>query len=373
MAQYGYGFSNIGTLILISYALICLFRRNVFLIHKPLLVFVLLISIIQITNMIIKGQLSATYFNLFLMPIISIFIIGASIGEINFQKLYRVYSIVGTIAMLIIYYQWVRLFLFDILPDPIKILPESTGAYYSWAQAEYRPSSLFSEPQAYASYILPLLIMSLHKKSYIFSLAILLSIIFSGSTAGIVLSGIVFTYYLFRINEQWIVKISFVVVFSILAYLSLNTNVFSSQQSKIRSIDYATDIRLAKGFQIFGTFNLEEMLFGIGNGPNGLIEYNLRHESELTSMNIFDLGDYVTSVSGVLIYYGIFAGFFYFWFFYKLFQQEDPKMRILLLVIIISSFGQTLLFNGFFLLFYITYFGICDKVSFNKNYLSVRF
>ena len=52
LAQYSYGFSSIGLIILIIYTVISLFSSSRLLIHKPLLIFVLFISFIQILNIV---------------------------------------------------------------------------------------------------------------------------------------------------------------------------------------------------------------------------------------------------------------------------------------------------------------------------------
>jgi len=371
LAQYGYGFSNVGTIILIIYTFFFIFKGKVLLFHKPLLYFVIIISIIQLTNMILSGHISLVDSNNFVFPILTLFILSAATSEVNTNRLYKVYSIVGIFALIILYYQWLMLYNYNILPTPIKLLPISTDTYHAWQSAYYRPSSLFSEPQGYASFMIPLLILSLNKRNIAFSLLIILSIILSGSTLGIFLSGIVLVYYLLHRKKYRTLTIPIIIFFSIIIYMQ-NTNVFSSQKSKIMAINYENDIRLVKGFQIYNSFNISEKLFGIGYGPNKVKNFNLQHRNQLLSNNIIDLGGYVTTISGILISYGIFAGMVFFWVIYRLYRYEDTSLRIFLIVILIASFGQTLLFNAVFLLYYIIYLGISDKSVFNKNFISVR-
>lgn len=321
--------------------------------------------------MVSNKNLSATDFNNLLFPILTFIILSAAISEVNPTSLYKVYSIVGIVALIILYIQWLMLFTNNILPTPIKLLPVSSDTYHAWQGAYYRPSSLFSEPQGYASYMLPLLIMSLNKKNIIFSLLIILSIIFSGSTTGIILSGVVLVYYLFHMKKHRALTIPIIGFFSIIIYMQ-STDVFSSQRSKIAAINYENDIRLVKGFQIFSIFNNTEKLLGIGYGPNKISEFNSYHRRQLLNKNIIDLGGYVTTVSGILISYGIIAGMIFFLVLYRMYKYEDTSLRIFLIVILIASFGQTLLFNAIFLFYYIIYLGISDKFVFNKNFISVR-
>jgi hypothetical protein len=368
LAQYSYGFSSIGIIILIIYTVISLVSSSRLLIHKPLLIFVLFISFIQILNMLLYGNLNSEDFNNFLNPIIMLFILSTAMLKVNYNNLYKAYVVVGVIAMTILFYQWFMLVIYNIMPSPVTFFPVSTDGFYSWQSEYYRPSSLFTEPQAYASYMIPLLLMSLYKDKILFSFLIILSILFSGSSLGIIFLLVISVTYLLKSKSRWSLKFAVMFFISILVFIFISTDIFSSQAAKILSIDLANNIRLVKGFQIYSTFNDLQMLFGIGEGPNILEIYNSKNSSELLMKNIFDLGAYVTTISGLLISYGIFSLILFFWVIYKMYCYEDPTKRIFLIIILFASFGQTILFNGFFLLYYITYLGICNKSIFNKNY-----
>ena len=173
LAQYGYGISSIGLIILIIYTVISLFVSSRLLIHKPLLIFVLFISFIQILNMLLYGNLNFEDFNNFLNPIIMLFILSTAMLKVNYNNLYKAYVVFGVIAMTIIFYQWFMLVIYNIIPSPVTIFPVISDGFYSWQSEYYRPSSLFTEPQAYASYMIPLLLMSLHKDKILFSFLII--------------------------------------------------------------------------------------------------------------------------------------------------------------------------------------------------------
>ena len=318
--------------------------------------------------MLLYGNLNSEDFNNFLNPIIMLFILSTVILKVNYNNLYKAYVVVGVIAMTILFYQWFMLVIYNIIPSPVTFFPVSTDGFYSWQSEYYRPTSLFTEPQAYASYMIPLLLMSLYKNKIKFSFLIILSILFSGSSLGIILLLVTSVMYLLKSKSRWSLKFAVMFFISILVFIFISSDIFSSQATKILSIDLANNIRLVKGFQIYSTFNDLQMLFGIGDGPNILEIYNSKNSSELLMKNIFDLGAYVTTISGLLISYGIFSLILFFWVIYKMYCYEDPTKRIFLIIILFASFGQTILFNGFFLLYYITYLGICNKSIFNKNY-----
>ena len=315
-----------------------------------------------------RGNLNIIDFNNLFNPILTFTIVCVSITKLNPDKFYKYYSFAGIIAMVLIFYQSYRLFKFGELPSPIKILPSSNAEiFYSWVEEYYRPTSIFTEPQAYASYFIPLLILSLNKNNLLFSLLIIVSILLSGSSTGILLIIILFFYYL---SSKFKFKLKIFIFFILLLGIAFatQTEIFERQISKIVSISFENDIRLIKGFQIFDSFNFLNKLIGIGEGPIVLKHYNETHANILLSKNINDLDSYVTTISGLLISYGIFSLFIFFSLFFMLFKNENPKYRNLLLIILIASFAQTLLFNGFFILYYAIYFSNSNKNQFNTNY-----
>lgn len=371
LAQYSYGVSNIGLFILIIHTIFCLITRSRLLIHKPLVIFVLFISAIQICNMALRGNLSLEDFNNLFNPILMILILSTALFKINYNNLYKVYAVFGFIAMIILFYQWFMMTMFGLIPSPVTLFPIESEGFYSWQNEYYRPSSLFTEPQAFASYMLPLLLMTLHRDKILFSFLIILSIIFSGSSLGIFLVLTVLIVYLIKLEKGWAIKIALSFLILSIVYVSISSDIFDSQIAKILSIDLSNNIRLVKGFQIISTFDGLQMFFGIGHGPKVLEAYNNLHFIELSHMDIFDLGPYVTTISGVLISYGVFSLIVFFVFTYRMYRYEDPTKRIFLLVIFVAAFGQTILFNGFFLLYYIVYLGICNKSIYNKNYIYI--
>lgn len=369
-AQYGYGFLNVGTILLISYTIYSFIKVRNWVISKPLLFFTFVISFIQITNMLFRGYLEIVNFNTWIMPLISLLIVFTAINKINYNRLYIVYKYVGILSMIILYFQWFMYMFLNIIPTPVKILPESTDIYYNFTQSIIRPSSLFSEPQAYASFMIPLLVMALEREKKIFSLFIILSIFFSGSTLGIFLCSFISIYYIFLSKRQILTKISIVFFILSVGYFWLYSEYFSLQQAKINSINFENDIRIIKGFQIFSTFNSIDILFGIGDGAKILSDYNSINHIKLGTKNIFDYSSYITTVSNNFVSYGLIGGVMFLWMMIRFYKYEDKTKRLFLFVIIIASFGQTLLFNGFFLMYYITYLGICNKSENSINYIT---
>jgi hypothetical protein len=143
---------------------------------------------------------------------------------------------------------------------------------------------------------------------------------------------------------------------------------------KILAINFADDIRLTRGFLVYATFPIADALLGINDGLQAYVLENINAwwvAAGIASESEHLLG-YVTTVAGMFVWYGAFAGAMLFALFLALLRHEDPEWRILLYVIVLLSFSQTILFNAWWLFYYSVYLGLCDKRQYGRNYVSFR-
>jgi hypothetical protein len=378
LAQYSiFGFSNYGIVILILYALMAILTTNSTLyINKYILFFIISVSILQIINQIRISSFSMTVFNNLLMQFILIFIFAVFLPHIHQKNLFKSYSFIGIIAMIIMFYQAIRLFIFKIPAIPITFLPVSPHDAHYWGFFNgLRPSSLFTEPQAYASFMIPLLILALKYKKLLFSFLISLSILLCTSSQGILLVAFIFLYTILFSDTKKYIKIFSFLFICIGIYAFFNLSIFSFALKKLGSTEIENNVRLTRGFIIYSTFNLQNMLFGIGTD---LKTYVLTHLSDFPWANIYiqagqeHLLGYATTVAFILIQFGFIGGAIFFWMLFKMYKYYDKSMRLLLITIFILSFTQTILFNAWFILYFLTYMGCCDESNFDKNYIMLN-
>jgi hypothetical protein len=378
LAQYSFigDFSSYGIVILLSYSFIqFVFVNKNILFHKYLLLLVSYIIFISIINIFRFDNLSTTLVNS-LIEIILIFVaISILIPTFNFNNFYRFYQIVGLIALSILYVQAIRLYIFGLPAIPVTILPVLTGQEHFWGNMlGKRPSSLFSEPQAYASFMVPLLLYYIKKKKIIFAHIVSISILLSTSSLGIIIVSYIYIYTIIlkRDNSNRKIQISFVFIILILMFIRLE--IFSFSLNKIIEIEIFNNIRLTRGFLVYSTFSLWDILLGISNTLQSYISITIQETWVTTyyTNGSERLLGYVTSVAGMFIRHGLVAGILYLFMFFKMFQNEDKDHRIFLYIIIIMSFGQTLFFNAWFVFYYIIYLGSCNKINNNSNYLAKK-
>lgn len=378
LAQYKIGttFSNYGFIILIFYGLYLFFiKKKKLIIHKQLLWLTTYVTIISTVNMIRLDDFSVTWINRTVMPLLLFFTISIVIDKLNYKNFYKSYLIVGSIAMVIMYFLSIRLLAFGIPARPITILPISPEDAHFWGNfMGRRPSGLFTEPQAYASFMLPLLVLTLQQKKRILGLVISFSILLSTSSLGIIMVGIIYLYFIILGKIKMHQKILLFITIALIIYTLLNLNIFEFAATKIAETELEDNIRLTRGFVVYSSFDLPELLMGINQNLQEYILNNVTDwwvQSHIQSGSEHLLG-YTTTVSGLLVQYGLFAGIIFFIMMYKMFKYEDKSNRILLLVIFILSFAQTLFYNGWFVFYYIIYMGLCNKKIFDRNYKKIK-
>lgn len=372
LAQYAFIISNVGTVVMILAATLQFIVHKRIKIHKGLLVFIVYCTLVQLLFHTM-GNLSITTLNNIMMPLIFLFIISVFIDDINEDDLYKTYFWIGVIVMAGMFYQSIGYYFLDKSAIPIKILPVADAQAHYWGYfMGHRPSSFFAEPQAYSSYIMPLLFLSMKRKKFIFSIIISISILLSTSSQGIIIMFFVWGTYL-AINTKGIVnKILVAGLTTVFVYSFFNFSVFEFGYEKIMNINWSNNIRLTRGFEVFSTFSLKDKFLGLGTG--GLVNYLISDFSAFDWIRPYvqSYGDYIlgyhTGVSGTFITYGLGGGLLLFYMFYKMARYDDKSNFIFLLVIILSFFVQSMLFNAWFLFYILFYLGVSDKEIFEKNY-----
>jgi hypothetical protein len=372
LAQYKIGgsFSSYGFFMILIYTIIRYIKKKRIFIHKPLLFFTYFVIFISFINMI-RLDLSIEHFiKHMLFSILLVICLSVTSSSINFNSFYKSYKIVGIVAGSIMVFQFVRLFFFNIPAVPVIILPIAIEDLHYWGNLQgLRPSSLFTEPQAYCSFLAPLIIMTILQKELYLTFFLSITMFMSTSSLGIGLVFMILLIYrtLFKSKKSF-TPILFLII---LSYLFYNLDVFDFARNKIFSTDISNDIRLSRGFIIFSNFNFTDLIFGIDITTQSYVLKNLNYywvTQHINNESEHLLG-YLTTYSGVLVKYGIISFFIFNRLFYKLVKNEDKQFRIFLFIIIILSFSQTILFNYWFLFYYTIYLGLCNKQKYNKNYI----
>lgn len=374
LAQYDLPLMSYGLVLALLYSVFFILFRRTICINKSMLVFIVFASLQQammygITNTFGKNR------NTYLFMFVCLFLLVV-MGQIDKNHFIKAYSAIGVVLSCIVLYQFVRANLFGILQSSIQILPVAEADQHFWIKNSNRVSGLFTEPQGYCSYIIPLLIMLLFRKRYKSAVFISAAIIASTSSQGIILMAYVWMYYLIIYERRAAIKAVRTLIFAVCGiagcFILSRLPSFSFIIDKILSINiFGYDIRLTKGFQIYFAMPLLDKITGIGFG--NLREYLLNGGFSFFWMKLTKdtLFAYITTMSNVLVSFGIFGFIFYINVFRENLKTARGEARLMLFVILISSFTQTILFNAWFVFSWIVFEVVDDKR--NRNYWNIRF
>ena len=130
---------------------------------------------------------------------------------------------------------------------------------------------------------------------------------------------------------------------------------------KILNTDFVNNPRLTRGFLIFANLDPCQQAFGIGrNNLDYFISHGLVQLTDYTSTMVSQKNiAYVTSVSAVLINYGIVGFAIYFTPFVLMFVRLK-NIRLLIGLFLLLSFVQTMFFDMNFVFLLLIIFNQCN-------------
>lgn len=333
---------SVGQIILFAYLLCYLFfcKHRKAEVPKWLFAFFIISIPIQIMDFYRVGGFNASRaVNLFM---IAVYIFLLSSLKIRMDGLIRIYKFVALIASILIIVQFVQINFLGQVVHQIMVLPVERPE--AWYQGGIRPQGLFPEPQVYATFILPLLVLCLEKKEYMWSGFLTISVVVSTSTLGILCSIGIWFYYVMMASIRLSRKVLIIGCAFIVLIMLIKTPIFSYAIEKILNTDFTNNVRLTRGFLIYDSLSDFNKLFGIG--VNNLAYYSssgqiiLNDTLSRTMTNSF----YITTVAELLVNYGAIAAVIYLGMMINLFRNSTCKLLVIILIVL--SFGQTILFSG---------------------------
>ena len=373
LAQYELPIMSYGLVFLIIYGCYAVVIKGVHIyINKGMMWFISYALLQQILIYMFSGTFSGGNVNTYLFMIISLFIL-CTVCHVEKEQFVKIYYIVGVICSVAVIYQFIMANVFNVPQSSIQFLPVAEVNQHFWISNSNRVSGLFTEPQGFCSYILPLLAILVFGRKFKSALFISVAIFASTSSQGIILLVFIWGCYFLFDGKDTVNKYIRLMLISILAILLLvllsRMTIFAFIFDKIREINiFGYDIRLTKGFQIFCAMPVLDKITGIGFGN---LELYLRSGNfnffwmELTRPELFA---YITTMSNIFVSFGIFGAFFYLNVFRRNIVNCSAVSKIILLLIFISSFTQTILFNAWFI-FYWLVFEIFDEKNALKYYV----
>lgn len=333
LAGYGYGIFKLsfGVLFILDVIILCRYNRKSMNIPLKALLFFLVIH--DLLFMTVIPEIPSYYINSLIGTIIyiaSIFIIAP---QLDFNKLKSAIYIVSIVCMGGMIYH-VLLLSQGMTISPIKVpfLPDMQEMSRLFSINE-RPSSFFWEPQAYVSFMLVPLYLTLRERKLLFAFIIAVTMFLSTSTTGLILSVLmIITSSIFKRGEWFSKLLGVVVVISLLYFLMYSSYTVDSLE-KLENTDLGESNRIINGYLVVTDLSFLDFLLGIPF-PNEQYAY----DNGYFHVPLIVMADGVLFISAIwisLIRYGIIGLLLFLYPYYWVYKQDSKILPYLLCIVIV--------------------------------------
>jgi len=323
---------------------------------KLFLVFILSIYLIVLAKAIVLRDLLTANRNYYLMGVLLSLCAVVFSSRINIDEFYKKYRVLCLVASLAVIIQGLYMAATGELLVPLQLMPTEKEEQGLWIEAS-RASGFFTEPQLYASFILPGIALALEKKEEKVAAILICGILISGSTYGIAIAGALLISSMTISRGKSAGYAAFVVLIALFVAVlvtSQHTDLFDPAIEKILRTDLATNIRMANAPAVFYHMSLTEKLFGLNMSLDDFIRRNavlmpwLYDYMEVQSDGL----TYVSGFFGLGVVYGVLPMILFILLLTKYFLHGSRFQRNMAIVIMLHSLSATILFNGYFVFFF---------------------
>lgn len=370
-AQYKFFSINIGFLLLQMVSFVAFICKPELRIEKNFLLFILSIYLVVFFSYFYSGMIYNGTIFYYASGLLLVFVVLIMSSYANLSKMYDWYKLVGGFITVVVFFQGVYILITGSELAPIRLLPVSQDIERVWLPSP-RPSGFFSEPQLYASFVLPLFLLSVLKKDYLLCFLLLLGILVSGSTYGLMIALVLSFWLVLRNGHLTNVKSWFGLLFLSGIFISIffSTGLFDSAYEKLLRTDITQGIRVAKSPILFWEMSFVEKIIGMRSSVEDFIRVNINSFLWLAPYVEADshLLGYVTGLFGLGIYFGIVPMLLYMWFLIRSFLKGDKFQQGMVIIILLHSISATILFNAYFVFFFVLLFSFSYDGSSKLRY-----
>ena len=343
-----YSIGNIGFEIINPFILLilCIIRTNLRF-YPTTHAFRILVGYVlfqQIALCLVIGAVPSYHINSWLLLFINLISIFIVIPAVNFQKLLNVFKLV-TIIVIVgeLYHVALMMMGADITPIKIPFLPFNEHAT-RLTEIGSRPVSFFLEPSNLAQFFIFPLFFSLYYKRFVYSGIIILAILLTTSTNGVVVAATMVLVYVLtqKVKTSRKILLSLAAIVFVFAYTNLS--VFSSGRDKIESTDIEATSRLVNGPTLVKSMPFDDLIFGFP-APN-VDDYVSSGAISSAGLILGHNGNYyVSSFLLTIAKYGIIGMILFLLAYYSIYKKNHGLI-IVLLPLFILKFSGGAMFNS---------------------------
>lgn len=356
----GYMFGGVGfdLVVLLGLAFIALKRHNFKLClrseYKIYFIFWIYIMIKDIMSVIIGQSDSSVAFHRFIVYSIQFALIYIVCNDgFDEEELYKVWKIAGIIYVVGLLIQLVQIVVFKQGVTGISLIP---GYSFSNTNEPLRPRSFFSEPASFVIAMIPLQFLSLKRNDFKWSVFTTIAIALSTSSVGIVLSMVLWLYYLLKSNVSPVKKIALIVVAVIGVVAYLNLPLFGASLVKFQQAlngGNSFNMRITLGLDLIKAMDKKYIAFGtLYNEAFDYLKDNLSRFSKFgTTLYYYQFGREIYFINGfaqIIFRYGIVGFVLFFNIFRKKILSRKYEACALAIIFFVQGFFDTTLLNSYF-------------------------
>lgn len=318
-----------------------------FSIDKPIMIFLIYYFIHDGIVLFFFGQFS--FLNNYVGNAIILLLIPFIAKALQYKKMVSCLNWVAIISVIGLLYHVFTVFQGGyVTPIQIPFLSMNQERVQNLVDLNFiRPTSFFVEPQAFVSFILVPLFLSLYHKKYFWSAILIISLFLSTSTTGIIAAFLILFFYFFNPNRRSKTKLLqlciVLLVMSILYYFLIHSQLFSVGFDKIQRTDFSSTERISQGLLIVSSMDWTECILGAPYFSQ--VDYCMTHG--LSSLIDENGMVYMSTIWSMIFRYGIVGLCLYLYIFLYYFKKSKELLSYII-VYIITLFSNPDTIGGFF-------------------------
>jgi len=290
-----------------------------------------------------------------------LFVISLS-KKIDKKKFFNIYCFFVWACLAAILFQSIEVYVLNKNMTILVPFSEYTTKDQTLLNSSMRPCAFFMEPQHFASFVMPYLLITLRRNKYIEAIVITVSILLSTSTQGLLCAALLWMIYIITYREIKVqVRLLLVFLAIVMIVVFIYSSYFAVAYNKLMNTNWKHNIRLTRAFDVFREMPLFDQMFGIGTrNINNYIRTTGVGKSWLMS-DLSPAHNYVSTLGGNFVEYGFWGGMAYIFMLIFMFKKAGITGKWFVIIIFLSSLSQQIVLDVWFSFYWIIYYMINDE------------
>lgn len=324
LTPYGIGFIRFDMILplIIGYLALRRKRHNLYVNYTPFLLLFAYTILHELLLALFLDNIPSYYINSTLLLTLLLMPTFLITKAIDFDKFVNALFIVSFVVVLgVFYHVLIILGGGEVTPIKIPLLPfvENGSRLVELGQ---RPKSFFLEPSNVNNFLMFPLFLSLYYRKIIVAAFIIMGILLTTSTNGIVTTSIMILVYLLSQKVGWKTWLIFLILIPVSVGMYLTSEMFEFGRNKVENTDVERNVRTINGPMLVMGMPKEHLIVGYP-APN-VEDYKNKTDYITGVYLIVDEKDdsiFVSTFWAIISKFGIVGLFLFFFAHYKLFKQ----------------------------------------------------